>query len=146
MIPRVSGVCASRHLQPTAEVPSLWESRRRWESPEQVEARHQQARIICRRCPALEACEAALSAMERGRFDVDGVMAGRFSDVRPGVSGKKLSEVQRRCLGCRNVMGPQTGPHANTRKQYGCWHAGEGLCDVCHPRLSRAARRRAVAA
>lgn len=123
-----------------ATTPTPWEGRLPKEPSEDVRIRHDQARIQCHLCPLLNACERALTAMEKRALRVDGVMAGRYSDVYP-YSHVDNEFTQTTCRGCHAQLKPQ-GPVSNNRKspKEARNHQGEGLCDKCYPKLARAIR------
>lgn len=115
---------------------NLWETRPK-EPTEQRRERHAQARMLCQSCPLLEACEAALSDLEVQGLGVDGVMAGRMSDV-PGYG---VVEKQDRCRVCGLRLQPQKRVAEKRRLLPGQRpHVGEGLCDRCYPEHHRQAR------
>lgn len=119
---------------------SPWDGSRPLESSEEVLARHKEARLRCHRCPLLEACERALSDMEKQNLRVDGVMAGRYSDVL-AYSNAERRYAQTNCRGCHAPLRPQGGVSTNRKIPAGARdHRGEGLCDQCYPRLARAVR------
>ena len=138
------GLCQQSAARPTEEHLSLWESRRDSSNPACAEtnadaaARHARARAECSRCPLLDICEQALSDMERHGVLVDGVMAGRFSDLARASNGQPLASA-RICRGCRREMAPQID-RWRTRRRSELIHQGEGLCQHCWPRFSRTAR------
>ena len=117
---------------------SPWDGSHPRESYEEVFARHEEARLRCHRCPLLEACERALSDMEKQSLRVDGVMAGRYSDVIAYSNGERRF-VQTTCRGCSTPLRPQGDVSNNRKFSAGARdHRGEGLCDQCYPRLARA--------
>ena len=119
---------------------SPWDGSHPRESYEEVFARHEEARLRCHRCPLLAACERALSDMEKQSLRVDGVMAGRYSDVIAYSNGERRF-VQTTCRGCRAPLRPQGDVSNNRKFPAGARdHRGEGLCDQCYPRLARAVR------
>lgn len=115
---------------------SPWDGRRGGEDSESVKQRHRIARIECHHCPLINACESYLAATERNGEYVDGVVAGRYSDVRPPQTDGQFR--QSSCLGCAKDMCPQSPRHRPVmpRRQ----HAGEGLCQVCWPEFRRRPR------
>ncbi len=118
---------------------SPWDGRRPSEPTEDTLARHEKARLICRRCPLITACERALSDLERQALRVDGVMAGRYSDVHPGVAGGESAFCQRVCRGCQVPLIPQGTIHPRTKIPADARpHLGEGLCEDCYPWLALA--------
>lgn len=127
------------HKRQTGKV-SQWDGRQPQEPTTSVLARHERARLQCHHCPLLNACERALSEMEKKGLRVDGVMAGRYSDVLD-YSKAERDLTQTNCRGCQATMRPQ-GRIGNSRRlpEQTRQHAGEGLCEDCYPRLSRAAR------
>lgn len=130
----VSGFCQLPQHKPTSETPTLWESKRGHEKWPEVEDRHREARILCRRCPLIAVCEQALSDYEKDSKEVDGVMAGRYCDV--GFSSLP-QERQSKCAGCGIRLHRQGSPKNIPRGRRR--HVGEGLCDECHPKFGRAA-------
>ena len=128
----VSGICQLPEHRPISGQPTLWESKRGHEPWSEVEARHREARILCRRCPLISACEQALSEHERDSESIDGVMAGRYCDV--GFSSPP-QEIQRQCAACGirlHRQGSRRPIPAGRRR-----HVGEGLCVECHPAFGR---------
>lgn len=110
---------------------------------------HEQARLLCATCPALEACEADLSEAERAGKSIAGVVAGRYCDLpaaRASLSPPKVlprpevAEQQSHCRGCGELMWPQCTPPARVAASNAPQHHGEGLCENCYPHLSRTAR------
>lgn len=127
------------HKRQTADV-SPWDGSHPGESSEDVLARHEEARLRCHHCPLLEACERALSDMEKQALRVDGVMAGRYSDVA-AYSNAERRYVQTTCRGCHTHLRPQGNVSYKRKLPAGARdHRGEGLCDQCYPRLARAVR------
>ena len=118
---------------------SPWDGRCPNEGTDEVQARHDIARLQCHRCPLLAACEKALSDMEKQGLRVDGVMAGRYSDVL--IASAERDFTQTHCRGCKTPLRPQGGPSRNRTLPAGTsQHLGEGLCEQCYPRLARAVR------
>lgn len=118
---------------------SPWDGRCPNEGTDEVQARHDIARLQCHRCPLLAACEKALSDMEKQGLRVDGVMAGRYSDVL--IASVERDFTQTHCRGCKTPLSPQGGPSRNRTLPAGTsQHLGEGLCEQCYPRLARAVR------
>lgn len=120
-------------------------------STELREAAHAKARMLCASCPALEACEAYLSDMERAGISVAGVVAGRYSDLAlsatPSRKIKKLPEedaVERQatCRGCGQRMWPQFATPDLIAQTPAPQHCGEGLCENCWPDMRRRSRNR----
>lgn len=111
--------------------------------------RHEEARLLCQRCPVLDACENYLSDMEKRGISVNGVVAGRYSDTPPGgwekgpakIPSADINEQQTTCRACREPMWPQITAPERVAKQGGRQHKGEGLCDLCHPRFARQVRK-----
>lgn len=102
--------------------------------------RWQQARLLCAQCPLLDACERYLADYEAKGIYIDGVVAGRFSDVdHPHI---KNEHRQATCLGCGEMMRPRRRADAPLVKHEHLErsHVGEGLCDKCYPIMSRKAR------
>lgn len=140
------GTCQLRANHPTAKWVSPWEGRRQGELTAAVLHRHQAAKVACALCPRLEACEAFLSDFEKKDIEIDGIVAGRYSDVtswwRRGRQ-EETSFIQSTCRACQEEMKPQARArryqNPATRR-----HVGEGMCDQCHPVFSRAARRGAA--
>lgn len=72
--------------------------------------------------------------MERLGMRVDGVCAGRYSDVPPRGGAKTFVQTTCRVCGCE--MKPQVvGEEGDTV------HQGEGLCGRCYPVFSRKIRK-----
>lgn len=118
---------------------SPWDGRAPNEAREAVLARHEIARVQCQRCPLLTACERALSDMEKQSLRVDGVMAGRYSDVATHSGEHEFAQL--RCRGCNAPLLPQGGTHNRRKVPLGArQHLGEGLCEECYLRLARAVR------
>lgn len=135
MTDHLIGTCQLPRARSTGADVSLWESRRSREDKDSVGQRHLRARLECWVCPVLEACEAALTDMERQGQHVDGVMAARYSDVK---SRDALGIHQAKCRGCHVSLWPQAKdpdqmPSGRLR------HVGEGLCETCWPAFSRSA-------
>ena len=122
------GVCQQKHYRGN----NLWEGRRATETEDDVAERHRIAKILCHRCPLLDVCEHALYDMERQGLRVDGVMAGRYSDVWTVVN-KAHGEYQHYCRGC----GEKMVRAARTPKPGQLAHCGQGLCSECYPALAR---------
>lgn len=146
----VLGVCQRPENQSAPGEPSLWESQMPWErrakkAVDTFKARHVKARIECSRCPLLEPCERYLSDMEERGLRVDGVVAGRYSDVSQYGYSKPRDEIgnQSRCRVCREFMWPRAAPPDKLTPDIPRQHQGEGLCDLCHRRFSRQERRKA---
>ena len=117
-----------------------WDGRNPGEPSAEVRDRHEQARRKCHRCPLLTACERALSDMEKDVLRVDGVMAGRYSDVKP-YNHTDLEFTQSTCRGCQHPLLPRGTVSQNRKHPDGARrHIGEGLCEDCYPRLARAVR------
>lgn len=115
-----------------------WDGRAPRESTEEVAARHEKARLICHRCPLLAACEQALSAMERQGLRIDGVMAGRYSDVRDSLGSREDGFRQAECRGCQVPLLPMRSNSWRVKPPAGArQHVGEGLCSECYPQLAR---------
>lgn len=129
------GIC--QRAEHRTDRPKLWDPRAQGETPAQRDYRHRQARLLCRQCPMLRACEEYLSQLERDSISIVGVVAGRYPDYyRTGVSN--IEEVQTCCRICQKPMIRQ-GKRATKRKRQ---HKGEGLCSKCWPHMhSRGARR-----
>lgn len=129
------GICGQESYASTRSLPSPWESQRTVEKQYEAEKRHRRARVLCYKCPLFDACERALSDMERAGISVDGVMAGRYSDI-PLADGY-TSTFQSECIACGAGLIPQ---HRRPRKKFpksAKRHVGEGLCEECYPLLSR---------
>lgn len=126
-----TGICQQSGHRPTAETPSLWDSRQRLESLEDAQYRHREARILCRKCPLLTACEQALSDYEKHSEEVDGVMAARYCDIGYSTG---LKERQTHCSACRRRLHRQ-GSKRRLRSDHRR-HVGEGLCSECYPQFS----------
>lgn len=143
---RPVGFCQMQANRPRADWISPWEGRRNRELTEAVLHRHKVAQLACRRCPVLEDCEEMLSAHEREGLGIDGIVAGRYTDVvewwhsRSGES----TFFQQRCVACKEKMAPQRGYRGRPRTRRIRTHVGEGLCGECFPSFSRAARRGAA--
>lgn len=121
---------------------SPWDGRRGGEGTKSVLIRHEEARILCRRCPLIDACERALGDMEDQALNVDGVMAGRYADVRPQMVADGIF-CQTNCRGCGNSLIPRAGVHLNAKPRPGARpHVGEGLCEDCWPDLALSTRRK----
>lgn len=133
-------VCRRPEHKPTPERPSLWETNRHGEKAESYERRLRQARILCKSCPMLEHCESELSRMEKEGASVDGIMAGRFSDVKTHGGMRDGAFTTVFCQGCKLVLIPQA-KRGQIARAGRVQHVGEGLCAVCHPKYSRAARK-----
>ncbi|EEI16333.1 hypothetical protein HMPREF0298_1919 [Corynebacterium lipophiloflavum DSM 44291] len=115
----------------------MWDGRRPKEPTQQVHDRHTEAKLLCRRCPLLTACERALSDLERAGLHVDGVMAGRYSDVRSHMLRNEAQFHQTTCRGCAAPLIPQGGVGAKTKPPPKARrHIGEGLCEDCYPVLA----------
>ena len=127
------GICMRRENRGTATTPNLWEAPRDQERMASVVQRHQRARLLCRRCPLLDACESYLSATEKDGKRVGGVVAARYSDIRPAWT----EEWQSACAGCGKPMRPQHVSQRSKPRKTARIHVGEGLCDDCYPRLRR---------
>lgn len=125
------GICQQAEHRPKPGVPSLWDSMHGREPWEHVQKRHREARILCRKCPLLFACEQALSDYEKHSEEVDGVMAARYCDVGYSSSSR---ERQTHCSGCQVRLHRQ----GSTRKMRASHrrHVGEGLCSECYPQFS----------
>lgn len=115
-----------------------WDGRRQGEESDSVRARHAYARQECMRCPLLDACEAYLSDQETDGTRVDGITAGRYSDVNPH-EPSDVAFQQTTCRGCQESMRPQRTPAKPPRLTPRKKHRGEGLCQDCWPNLSRQA-------
>ena len=105
----------------------LWEGQLRFEKQEEMQRRHLRARILCWRCPALEDCEARLAEHESRFEHVDGVVAGRYSIIRPDYHGN----LQKLCAGCGQAL------KIPRSRNPGLDHVGEGLCRDCYPEFGR---------
>ena len=143
------GICQRPEHQSAPGEPSLWESQMPWErrlkgQEDPVEARHAKARIECASCPLLEPCESYLADLEERGLSVDGVVAGRYSDAfqKGWTRPRDRSWTQARCRVCSELMWPRATPPEKITPELPRQHQGEGLCDRCHPRFSRQARRR----
>lgn len=110
---------------------SLWESAEARETTENRDKRHLQARILCRQCPVLDACEQRLSEMEAADIRIDGVVAARFSDVK--VSWAK--ERQSTCRVCGIKLIAQAHAVKLRESTQVRHHVGKGLCSACAVRL-----------
>lgn len=125
-----------------------WDGPRPDEESVRVRQRHSKARSFCQRCVLLEVCEEALSDMERASIHVEGVMAGRYSDVRGyGQSSRDREFRQANCKFCGVVMRPQAPSQQRDLKTITVQfarHMGEGLCEGCWPTKRRARRQTAV--
>lgn len=106
------------------------------EKSKEVGERHAKARAMCHQCPVLDACEQRLVAYEEAGVRIGGVVAGRYSIVR--APGPKSGEEQSQCIACAAplVIRGRMTQSADARR-----HAGEGLCELCWPRMNRKARR-----
>lgn len=143
----VVGTCQRRSMAATATRPSLWDTKGDGETTVDVmRQRNQKAMVLCQACPLLEACEAMLSDHEKRGIAISGVVAGRYSDVPVHTSSQGAEPRQRTCRGCHEQIQPQClapGPRSHRKKKLSVHiHVGEGLCQWCHPQISRAARSR----
>ena len=123
------------------EYSGLWDSITVEQPTKEMLIMQARARVLCLQCPLLEACEDYLSACEQEGLAVDGVIAGRFSDVYAG-NWQLEHQIQSHCLGCQTHMLPQKVPPRRDPEQFRSLrrkHVGEGLCDQCYPALSRRA-------
>lgn len=128
------GICQREEYRNPSSGIRLWESMHPREKSESVNHRHRNARILCRRCPLLDACEKYLTQCELAGASVDGVVAGRYCDVRVWGS---VARYQSHCEGCGCPLIPR---EPGTRAAFGEGarrHAGEGLCKKCFPLLRR---------
>lgn len=126
MIDDGQGICQKMYAK-GIESAGLWEGQRRFERAEDMKRRHSRARIMCWRCPALDDCEAYLAGREAKLEHIDGVVAGRYSIIRPDFKGT----LQSLCAGCGQAL-----KIPNSRKA-GLEHVGEGLCRDCYPEFGR---------
>ena len=133
-------VCRRPEHKPTAVRLSLWETNREGERSESYEPRLRQARVLCRSCPMLDHCESELSRMEKKGIPVDGIMAGRFSDVKTHGGMKSGAFTTVSCQGCHLTLIPQA-KRGQIARAGRVQHVGEGLCALCFPKYSRAARK-----
>lgn len=120
-----------------------WDGARPGEETEKVKLRNSKARAFCQSCVLLDACESALSDMEKGALHVEGVMAGRYTDVRN--RGDRAEMRQKECRFCGVLLKPQGEAEwwKKTAARVGDnfrQHSGEGLCVDCFPKASRKAR------
>ena len=129
---------------PNGQTP--WDGPRPSEETVKVRQRHTMARTFCQSCVLLDACETALSDMEKADIHVEGVMAGRYTDVRGhGQTARQHEFRQADCRFCGIVIKPQADATwwkksaARRAGKFGL-HAGEGLCEGCFPKASRKAR------
>lgn len=125
------GICQQAEYRRQPGAPGLWDSMHGREAWEDVQKRHREARILCRKCPLLFACEQALSDYERHSEGVDGVMAARYSDVSYSSNAR---ERQTHCSGCQvrlHRQGSTRAVRASHRR-----HVGEGLCSECYPQFA----------
>lgn len=151
------GICQKRKWRQAAKHGEItpWEARtgaerRRGDEPDRTMARHERARELCHRCPALDACERYLSAMEKAGICISGIVAGRYSDTPPGnwkngparLPKGDEEERQTACRACHAPMWPQATPQARVTTLGGAQHAGEGLCGDCYPKFARHVRKR----
>lgn len=126
-----TGACAGN--------PGPWESIRPKEEIKAFDRRQRRAKIDCHRCPILDACERYLSACEKQKIPIDGVVAGRWPDWTKSEITARVKRLQKHCRHCGHPMRPQwraTDPNPRNVPQ----HVGEGLCNACWPTHSRAAR------
>lgn len=119
---------------------SPWDGRRPGEETTSVAERHAVARQECMRCPLLDKCEHYLTDQETEGARVDGVIAGRYSDVDP-LSKNEHQFWQTTCRGCEKDMIPMRPTGSKRSRGLRRKHTGEGLCDECFPVLSRQATR-----
>lgn len=140
------GVCQYQANRPRADWISPWEGRRERELTAAVRHRHHVAKLACARCPLLEECEQMLADHERQGLGIDGVVAGRYTDVVDWWHNREGERefYQQRCQACKEKMAPQRGYRGRPRTRRIRTHVGEGLCADCWPSFSRAARRRAA--
>lgn len=131
-----NGICQRPEHRPTGGMPTLWEGQRGRESKEAAQARHLEAKLLCLRCPLLDACEAMVCHYEKLDQGIDGVVAGRYSTAERLYNKTYIV----RCLGCGATLHPQCAQTRRNREGLRV-HAGEQLCTDCYPRLSRAARK-----
>lgn len=132
-----NGICQRPKYRPGSKIGNLWESQRGREAAHDMVIRHQQARLLCLRCPLLEDCEDMVAYFERQNQPVDGVVAGRYSTVIIRAAGADFVH----CRGCQEPLKPQhpSGRKYNPDRKV---HAGEQFCEDCHPRFSRRMRAR----
>lgn len=130
--------CRLSTLTPPRGTPNLWESGVHRESASSVEYRHARAAAECRRCPVLDACEERLSDYERRSIHIDGITAGRLSDVRTAHKQSLGVHTTTHCRICRERMLPQAKADQHLAPGQKL-HAGEGLCMICFRTHSRAA-------
>lgn len=133
-------VCRRPEHKPTRKNPSVWESNREGEKAESWERRHRQARVLCRSCPMLDACETELSRLEKEGKPVDGIVAGRYCDIPVHAGPRQHAFTTVTCRGCQERIIPQAKADAPWHPGK-VLHVGEGLCENCFPRYSRAARK-----
>lgn len=150
------GMCQRPEHQPEDGMPSLWDPQGergmgRQSFRDVTRKRHHRARLLCLRCPLLDACERYLSDMENKMVPVAGIVAGRYFDGPPQggrIKPKPLDkERQVTCRGCGHLMWPRSNilqDHPAIPGPDECQHKGEGLCESCWPKLSREARRHAA--
>ncbi|RSZ61523.1 hypothetical protein EAH68_12725 [Corynebacterium hylobatis] len=141
----VLGICQLTANRARPDRPSLWDSRYTGEKIPDVLARHKAARLACVHCPLLNACEAMLSDHEAQGIHIEGVVAGRHTDFVAHWAKQDSDLVQTECRGCRRPLQPQKDRDRPLRGAQRP-HVGEGMCEVCYPRFSRAARQKKAAA
>lgn len=135
-------ICSQRRFQAVGA--NVWETRF-GERPELREQRHAKARALCSLCPVLEQCEEFLRTTEAKGILIDGIVAGRTSDVQFTGWGEKNFVVLRRCRACDVRLQPRRlGASGRALRPGQRPHRGEGLCDLCFPRFSRVARGKEV--
>ncbi len=152
------GVCQRPEYRPVNPgAPSLWDPQAEGErksvneKKHPTQLRHERARVLCLRCPLLEACEAYLCDLEDNRTQVGGVVAGRYYDGPPDfvcdLKPKSLDKWrQSKCRACGRLMWPRANLIRKPPVQPvpdECQHIGEGLCQDCYPQFARKARRAA---
>ncbi|CAB0541588.1 hypothetical protein CIP107532_00139 [Corynebacterium diphtheriae] len=118
---------------------SPWDSRLAKESTPEMLARHAQAKTLCFTCPLLEECERMLQKFEAEGLRIDGVIAGRYCDVR-GRGSIGIEDTLTNCLVCGSQLEPRSGFKVKRPPRKARAHAGEGLCTECYQTFSREVR------
>ncbi len=135
------GTCQKEEFRPKPGRVTLWEAQRGREPEIEVQRRHIVAKIECRQCPLLEACEEMVCHFERRGEGIDGVVAGRYSTIAPRNYGENWFI---RCAICDVRLQPQRASTGGRKPRRGTKikrHYGEQLCEDCYPVFSRYARK-----